>query len=1076
MGLKMKKSHLGHIPLLSLASLLLVPASLNAQSILGSASDFGVLSGATVTSALVIPGVYISNGDVGAPTLAAITGFPPAEIINGTTVGGVDQAIIDLISARATLNAMVVPIGNDFTATPTLGGRILAPGVYNFNVAADLTGTLTLDAGGMNNVTWVINIGTSLTTAANAQVLFVNLGSNGGKDNGLFWNAGAAITFGATNIIAGNYLAGTHIDFGTTVPATGTGSGRALAVTDYIAFDGSATMDVLGTGGDLTGGLDANGNRSGYVLLSGDGTYTQGVSTLILSPGQLYNTPEVTVDGDNADTNMMTPATFTVFGTIATLTGTNTYTGGTTVDGAQVAAPSLASSLTTSSYNLPTDGNVALIDSNNTGYFGTLIFDQPTDGSYGGIISTDPMLYTVGDSEGGSVTKTGDGTLTLTGANSYAGGTFINGGTLAFSGNGTLGDTTGMLDVNGGTLDLGGTSQTVGAVTIADGTISNGTLTGTSYESTGGSVDAILAGDGVVFTNTSGTTTLTGVNTYTGGTVVIDGSLVVNTDSLPLDQDVTVSDPGSLVFDQANNGTFAGIISGTGSVTKQGAGALTISNTNTYTGDTFIDVGSLVLDDGQIGQTTVATGAFLRGNGTINGNLINNGTVSPGFSPGTIIVAGDYTQGPGGTLVIEIASAILYDQLVVSGAADLDGTLQVTLLGAYNPAGQSFTIITTGTGDVNGTFSVVTGAAIASDVTYNTKDVTVSFTQTAFNTFAGTPNQVAVADAAQNDPDITAALNLVPLAADLPGALNAISPQGYEIWSDIAFARALSLSDRLARIPGRDNYYFQVGQSRNTSEGDADVRSTDFNSDSGLVGGDYSFGENVTFGGFLDYTETDAGLGSSGSHTNVKSIMPGIRATWNQDAWFANAALAYGFDDYKSTRQINFPGTSATAHSKTDGRQWVASIIGGRHFDAGIVSFSPFAGLLASGWKADGFTETGAGAFNAKVADQSAHSLRTQLGLEASLNLTVGTVGLRPHVRAAWLHELTNSARPIQGSFSGSNFTIQTRDADSDTFRLGVGLDAMLTTRLSLFADYTVQTGDTTSVNGAWSGGLSLSF
>lgn len=1073
-----KQKSLATLVLAAFSSLLLIPAPVFAQSILGSASDYGVLSGATVTSALVIPGVVISNGDVGAPSLAAITGFPPAQIINGVQVGGVGQAILDLITARATLNNMVVPLGNDFTATPNLGGRTLAAGVYNFDVAADLTGTLTLDAGGKNNVTWVINIGTSLTTAANAQVVFINLGSNGGKDNGLFWNAGAAITFGATNIIAGNYLAGTHIDFGTTVPATGSGSGRALAVTDYIAFDGSATMDVLGTGGDLTGGLDAGGNQSGYVLLSGDGTYSQGVSSLVLSPGHLYNTPGVTVDGNSADA-LLVPASLTVFGTVATLTGTNTYTGGTFVDGAQVASPSTPSSLTTASGNLPLNGNVSLIDSNNTGAFGNLIFDQATTGTYGGIISTDPMLFTVGVSTGGSVTKTGVGTLTITNANTYAGGTFITGGTLAFSGLGTLGDTTGSLAVNGGILDLGTTSQTVGAVTIAGGTISNGTLTGASYTSTGGSVDAILAGTDVVFTNTSGTTTLTGANTYTGGTVINGGSLVVNTASLPMDRDVTVSDPGMLVFDQAATGTFGGVISGNGSVTKQGSGALTVTNTNTYTGDTFLNAGTMILNAGQIGKTTVASGAFLRGNGSVNGDLSNNGTVSPGFSPGTILVVGNYSQGPGGTLVMEIASPISYDQLVVGGTTSLDGTLQVDLLGGYNPAGQSFDIITS-TGAVSGTFSVVTGAALASDVTYGSNTVTVSFTQTAFNTFAGTPNQVAIANAAQTNPALTAALNLVPLAADLPGALNALSPQGYEIWSDIAFARAVSLTHRLSNIqgatPGHDYYYFQAGQSRSKSSGDKDVRYTDFNSDSGLVGGDHAISDTLTIGAFLEYTETDAGLGSFGSKTEAKSIMPGLRAAWNRDAWFANAVLAYGFDSYKSTRQINFPGTSATARSKTDGRQWIADLTAGRHFDTGIVSVSPFAGLLASGWKADGFTETGAGAFNATVRDQSAHSLRTQLGVEAALNLTAGSVGLRPHVRATWLHELTNDSRPISGSFSGSNFSIQTRQADRDTLRLGAGLEAMLTPTLSLYLDYAVQTGNTTRVTGEWTGGLSMRF
>ncbi len=163
------------------------------------------------------------------------------------------------------------------------------------------------------------------------------------RQPGLQWRQGqrpllerrAAITFGATNIIAGNYLAGTHIDFGTTVPATGSGSGRVLAVTDYVAFDRSGTMDKLGTGEDLTGGLDIGGNLSGYVLLSSDAAYTQGVSSVVLTPGQLYNTSNVTIGGGSADA-LLVPATLTVFNTLATLTGTNTYSGATRITGGTV--------------------------------------------------------------------------------------------------------------------------------------------------------------------------------------------------------------------------------------------------------------------------------------------------------------------------------------------------------------------------------------------------------------------------------------------------------------------------------------------------------------------------------------------------------------------------------------------------------------------------------------------------------------------------------------------------------------------------------------------------------------------
>ncbi len=901
----MTYKYLPLLPLTALAALLLTPSVVCAQSILLTANDFVLLGGTAVTVGGAGPNTY-SNGNVGSD--ASISGFPPATVVNGSTILGgpiVGQALIDLGSARDKLNALVAPPANNLTGQD-LGGMTLAPGVYKYDVAAEITlaGTkiLTLDAQGKNNVVWVFNIGTTLTTAAGAQVQFINLGTNGGADNGLFWNAGTSITFGAANVIAGNYLAAENITVGTTIPADGAGSGRALAHA-IVSFEGEGTMDVLGGpgGGDMTGGLadDGNGNlvSSGYVLLSANGTYVQGDSSVMLRNGTLFNTTNVIVDGNSSDTAPNSPATLTVFQTIASLTGTNTYTGGTIVD---------AGTLTAGSANLPVGGDVSLIDSNATGT------------------------------------------------------------------------------------------------------------------------------------------------------------------------------PGALILDQDTNGTYTGVISGTGSVTKEGSGILMLTGTHTHTGGTFLNEGALVLNNAVLRNTTLASGTFLGGNGTINGDLLNAGTVSPGFSPGTIIVVGNYTQTAAGTLVVEIASPISYDQLIVGGTATLDGTLQVDILGGYNPAGQSFDILTAA-GGVAGTFSAVTGsAALQANVTYNANDVTVSFVQTPFTVFAGTPNQVAIANAALMTPAVTTALNGVPTAGELPAALNALSPQGYQIWSDIAFARSLSLSERLSRdsnaTVGHDDYYFQVGQSRNSAQGDMDVGSDRFNSDSGLVGGDHALNENFTLGGFLDYTESEAGLGSSGSNTKVKSIMPGIRATWRKDAWFANAAVGYGFDNYESKRVIAFTGTNATAKSHTKGRQWLMNVTAGRHFEAGPVTLSPFGGLLASSWKADGFNETGAGALNNTVGSQRARSLRTQLGLESSINLTLGTIGLRPHVRAAWIHELSNDSRDMDASFGGTNYTIATRRPTRDSARLSAGFDASLSETVSLYADYGIQTGDTTRVIGEWNAGLSMRF
>jgi autotransporter-associated beta strand protein len=131
-----------------------------------------------------------------------------------------------------------------------------------------------------------------------------------------------------------------------------------------------------------------------------------------------------------------------------------------------------------------------------------------------------------------------------------------------------------------------------------------------------------------------------------------------------------------------------------GSLTKVGKGTLTLSNANTYTSDTNINVGVLQVD-GSIASpnTFVNPGGTLSGTGTVRGNLSNSGIVSPGDSPGTLHVGGNYSQASGGTLEIEIAGLFSFDQLAVAGTANLSGILDVTLDGYTEHAGDMFTIL-----------------------------------------------------------------------------------------------------------------------------------------------------------------------------------------------------------------------------------------------------------------------------------------------------------------------------------------------------------------------------------------------
>ena len=106
-----------------------------------------------------------------------------------------------------------------------LGGLTLTPGVYHFDSSAQLTGTLTLNAEGNNNAYWVFQIGSTLTTASGSSVTVTNFGSNGGSDDGVFWQVGSSATLGTATSFEGNILALASITLDTAATIL---NGRAL--------------------------------------------------------------------------------------------------------------------------------------------------------------------------------------------------------------------------------------------------------------------------------------------------------------------------------------------------------------------------------------------------------------------------------------------------------------------------------------------------------------------------------------------------------------------------------------------------------------------------------------------------------------------------------------------------------------------------------------------------------------------------------------------------------------------------------------------------------------------------------
>jgi autotransporter-associated beta strand protein len=289
-----------------------------------------------------------------------------------------------------------------------------------------------------------------------------------------------------------------------------------------------------------------------------------------------------------------------------------------------------------------------------------------------------------GDGSAG-ITKAGAGTLTMVAANSYTGGTTLKQGVLSFA-NDALG-TTGTVDFAGDSAlrwETGNTQDLSGRLKIEDGV--NATLdTNNNNITLANAIQLGQTGTGALTKAGAGVLTLLGDNTYTGGTtilpVVSTGILALGltnfNSALQLGNGGTtgsivgnVTDNATLIFNRSDDISFPGIISGTGTVTKEGAGKLTIVQPNTYTGGTTVAAGTLFLGDGFTPGASLGTGDVrvsanatfqldLALNETFANNIVNTGHVVADDGPvsnytisGLITGTGDFTKTGGNTVTL----------------------------------------------------------------------------------------------------------------------------------------------------------------------------------------------------------------------------------------------------------------------------------------------------------------------------------------------------------------------------------------------------------------------------------------
>ena len=452
------------------------------------------------------------------------------------------------------------------------------------------------------------------------------------------------------------------------------------------------------------------------------------------------------------------------------LSGTNTFTGVTSINGGTLSVATIGNGGTAG--NL---GQAAVAAGNLVLGGGTLQYTgatASTDRSFTLTAATSSSIHvteaanalTISGASAnttGALTKTGAGTLILSGLNLHTGLTTVSNGTLRYGITNAL--SSGGVTVSGGTLDIATFNDTVGAVSVESGSITGttGALTGTSYDLQSGTVSAILDGAGALTKISAGNVTLSGANNYSGATSITGGALNIrnatalgttagNTTvssgaALELQGDISVgaealtlsgtgvSNAGALRNISGAN-TYGGLLSlGAASRINSDAGTLTLSNAGTITGATF------GLTVGGAGNTTINSII-----GTTSGTLTKDET-------GTLILTGantftGLTSITGGVLNMRNASALgttAGATFVSSGAAlELQGGLTIgaealTLNGSGVSSGGALRSVS-GTNSFGGAIT----ADSASTITADAGSLTLSSTlNSAFaTTFGGAGN------------------------------------------------------------------------------------------------------------------------------------------------------------------------------------------------------------------------------------------------------------------------------------------------------------------------------------------------
>jgi autotransporter-associated beta strand protein len=631
------------------------------------------------------------------------------------------------------------------------------------------------------------------------------------------------------------------------------------------------------------------------------------------------------------------------------------------------------------------------------------------NGTFGGTIA-DGGIYGGG---GGSLVLAG-GKETLTGVNTYTGGTIVLAGTLQLFGAGTLGASTGTATLFGGVLDLGQTTQTLAALFLSGGALQNGNLNA-PIVSTGGTINGI--GGTASLTTFSGMTFAFGTNTYTGGTIVNGGVLDVI---------------GSLTDPTVNSG---GTLSGTGTVgatTVDNGGVLAPGNPTgilTVQGNlVFASAASYLIQIGPVGagRTNVVGTATL--GGTVIVAPLPNGIITHQYD---ILNA---TAGLNNSFLGVVApNYVALNPTLTYGPNDvfLNLSLNYNSLGNLNgnqqAVGNALTNFFNSAGFIPAVFAGLTAQGlqqIAGEASTGALQTTFQAMNTFINTLLDPFIDGRTGNGAQQS-------RVTPYADDDAAAYAAKSGARSSSERD-AYAMARKAPFLNTAYDPRWSVWASGFGGSETTDGNAVAGTNTMSSRiyGTAVGADYLISPRslVGFamaGGGTNYSVNNFGTGRS------DLFQAGAFVRHNVGHAYVSAALAYGWQNVSTDRvvtaagfdhlQANFNASAVTGRIE-GGYRFVAPLFGG-------VGITPYAAGQFTTFFLPAYAEqavVGTNLFAQSYPSQNVTDSRSELGVRTDKSFALSTGILTLRGRFAWAHDFDPN-RAVSATFQtlpGASFVV----------------------------------------------------